>query len=140
MLSYSLPQDPSQVDVVQSVGRVMRLAQEKKIGYVILPIVIPTGLEPDVAMDDSKTYRVVWQVLNAICSPDDRFDAMINKMEFNGNNKRKMEVIALVSKVSPKAKSGSSIGKYEDNSHLQNDLVFEVGEIGRALCEYTSQL
>lgn len=73
MLSYSLPQDPSQVDVVQSVGSVMRLAQGKKIGYVILPIVIPTGVEPDVSMDDSKTYRVVWQVLNAICSPDDRF-------------------------------------------------------------------
>ncbi len=31
----------SQVDVVQSVGRVMRNAPGKKRGYVILPVVIP---------------------------------------------------------------------------------------------------
>lgn len=40
---------------------------------------------------------------------------------------------ALVGKVSPKAKGGSSIEKYENYSHLQTDLVFEVGEIGRVL-------
>jgi predicted helicase len=33
----------SQVDVVQSVGRVMRNAPGKQRGYVILPVVIPTG-------------------------------------------------------------------------------------------------
>ncbi|WP_035418918.1 helicase-related protein, partial [Ferrovum myxofaciens] len=33
----------SQVDVVQSVGRVMRNAPGKKRGYVILPVVIPAG-------------------------------------------------------------------------------------------------
>lgn len=137
----------SQVDVVQSVGRVMRLAPGKKMGYVILPVVIPAGVEPDVAMDDNKTYKVVWQVLNALRSHDNRFDAMINKMEFNGNDKRKMEVIALVDKVAPKAKTqtakekasgkakgGSSIGTREDSSHLQTSLTFEVGEIERALC------
>ncbi|MGU9956860.1 MAG: hypothetical protein ACNYPI_04250 [Arenicellales bacterium WSBS_2016_MAG_OTU3] len=31
----------SQIDVVQSVGRVMRRAEGKKLGYVILPVVIP---------------------------------------------------------------------------------------------------
>lgn len=36
----------SQVDVVQSVGRVMRNAPGKKRGYVILPVVIPAGVEP----------------------------------------------------------------------------------------------
>lgn len=136
----------SQVDVVQSVGRVMRLAPGKKMGYVILPVVIPAGVEPDVAMDDNQTYRVVWQVLNALRSHDDRFDAMINKMEFNGTDRRKMEVIALVDKVSPKAKrqsskdkakgkakGGSSIGT-EDNTPIQGELTFEVGEIERALC------
>lgn len=136
----------SQVDVVQSVGRVMRLAPGKKMGYVILPVVIPAGVEPDVAMDDNQTYRVVWQVLNALRSHDDRFDAMINKMEFNGTDRRKMEVIALVDKVSPKAKrqsskdkakgkakGGSSIGTV-DNTPIQGELTFEVGEIERALC------
>ncbi|MDW3181798.1 MAG: hypothetical protein R8F89_07410 [Roseobacter sp.] len=31
----------SQIDVVQSVGRVMRRAEGKKLGYVILPVAIP---------------------------------------------------------------------------------------------------
>lgn len=39
----------SQVDVVQSVGRVMRKPQnsKKKLGYVILPVVIPAGMQPE---------------------------------------------------------------------------------------------
>src|SRR5207253_1592540 len=33
----------SQIDVVQSVGRVMRNAPGKKRGYIVLPVVIPAG-------------------------------------------------------------------------------------------------
>jgi predicted helicase len=36
----------SQVDVVQSVGRVMRLAPGKKYGYIIIPVVVPVDIEP----------------------------------------------------------------------------------------------
>lgn len=136
----------SQVDVVQSVGRVMRLAPNKKLGYVILPVVIPAGVEPDKAMDDNQTYRVVWQVLNALRSHDNRFDAMINKMEFNGNDRNRMEVIAMVDQVNRKAtkqtakeksagkaKGGSSIGSAE-SLPIQDSFTFEVGAIERALC------
>jgi predicted helicase len=76
----------SQVDVVQSVGRVMRTAPGKQLGYVILPVVIPAGVEPHDALNDNKTYSVVWQVLQALRSHDDRFDAMVNKLEFNGQD------------------------------------------------------
>ncbi len=55
----------SQVDVVQTVGRVMRKAKGKTRGYIILPVVIPAGVEPHKALDDNKTYKVVWQVLQA---------------------------------------------------------------------------
>ena len=34
----------SQVDVVQSVGRVMRKSEGKKRGYVVLPVVIPADV------------------------------------------------------------------------------------------------
>ncbi len=63
----------SQVDVVQSVGRVMRNSEGKKRGYVILPVVIPAGLSPDEALDKNENYKVVWQVLNALRAHDDRF-------------------------------------------------------------------
>ena len=73
----------SQVDVVQSVGRVMRKAEGKKYGYIIIPIVIPPNVEPEIALDDNKAYQVVWSVLNALRAHDDRFNATINKIELN---------------------------------------------------------
>ena len=97
----------SQVDVVQSVGRVMRRAEGKQQGYVILPVVIPAGMEAEDALDKNENYKVVWQVLNALRAHDDRFDAMINKLEFNGKDTQKMEVIAIADKVSPKIKRSS---------------------------------
>lgn len=96
----------SQVDVVQSVGRVMRNAPGKKRGYVVLPVVIPAGMEPHEALNDNQTYKVVWQVLQALRSHDDSFDAMINKLDLIGSDPRKMEVIAITDKVE-KGKSRS---------------------------------
>ena len=94
----------SQIDVVQSVGRVMRKAPNKELGYVILPVVIPANTEPHIALDDNKTYRVVWEVLQALRSHDDRFDAHINKLDLIGKDIKKMEVIAITDKVQKKAK------------------------------------
>ena len=71
----------SLVDVVQAVGRVMRRAPNKKYGYIILPIVIPTGVDPKDALDDNERYRVVWEVLQALRSHDERLDAEINKID-----------------------------------------------------------
>lgn len=135
----------SQIDVVQSVGRVMRLAEGKKLGYVILPVVIPTGIEPDVALDNNEVYKVVWQVLNALRSHDDRFDAMINKLELNGRDTSKMEVVAVSNTITPKTKSqagkasqkakkGNNIGKKPTEPQgEQLGLSFEVGAIEKAL-------
>src|SRR5207248_2335176 len=73
----------SVVDVVQSVGRVMRLSPgtEKKYGYVILPIGIPADLSPEQALADNQKYKVVWQVLQALRAHDERFNAMVNQIE-----------------------------------------------------------
>jgi predicted helicase len=75
----------SQVDVVQSVGRVMRKSPGKKYGYIIIPIVVPADVEADKALDDNERYKVVWTVLNALRAHDDRFNATVNKIELNKN-------------------------------------------------------
>ena len=77
----------SQVDVVQSVGRVMRKsdATNKKYGYIIIPVVVPGDVEADKALDDNERYKVVWTVLNALRAHDDRFNATVNKIELNKN-------------------------------------------------------
>ncbi|MBV6493867.1 MAG: hypothetical protein LDLANPLL_01891 [Turneriella sp.] len=137
----------SQVDVVQSVGRVMRKAPSKKRGYVILPIVIPAGKEPHEVLDNNKSYRIVWQVLQALRSHDDRFDAMVNKMELVGPNLARMEVIAVTDHV-PTAKShstdkstvnsafgGQTIGALpkKPKEDTQQVLEFQIGELERAI-------
>ncbi|GAB3700518.1 DEAD/DEAH box helicase [Nocardiopsis oceani] len=73
----------SVVDVVQSVGRVMRKAEGKDFGYIILPVGIPSSLKPEEALRDNKRYKVVWQVLQALRAHDDRFDATVNQIDFN---------------------------------------------------------
>lgn len=139
----------SQVDVVQSVGRVMRNAPGKKRGYVVLPVVIPAGMEPHEALNDNQTYKVVWQVLQALRSHDDSFDAMVNKLDLIGSDPRKMEVIAITDKVDKKTKksSGTSNGKAGKGQYgigsknhdapgqmtQQAELTYEVGEIEKAI-------
>lgn len=135
----------SQVDVVQSVGRVMRNAPGKKRGYVVLPVVIPAGVEPHEALNDNQTYKVVWQVLQALRSHDDRFDAMVNKLDLVGPDRSKMEVIAIADNVQRKtaklvSKADKAKGKYsigetpaDYKAEVQGEFEFEVGEIERAL-------
>lgn len=73
----------SQVDVVQSVGRVMRKSPGKNFGYIIIPVVVPSDVEAEKALDDNERYKVVWTVLNALRAHDDRFNATVNKIELN---------------------------------------------------------
>lgn len=73
----------SQVDVVQSVGRVMRKSPGKKYGYIIIPVLIPTIQDAKEALDNNERFRVVWTVLNALRAHDDRFNALVNKIDLN---------------------------------------------------------
>lgn len=85
----------SQVDVVQAVGRVMRKAPDKEYGYIILPIAVPASQNPETALDDNKKYKVVWDVLQALRAHDDRFEAMINKIELDKNANTRIDVIGI---------------------------------------------
>lgn len=78
----------SQVDVVQSVGRVMRTAPGKKYGYIIIPVVVPSDSDPNTVLDKNKDYKVIWSILNALRAHDDRFNAWVNKLELNEEKPR----------------------------------------------------
>ena len=113
----------SQVDVVQSVGRVMRRAEGKKYGYIIIPIVVPSDVDPEVALNDNKTYAVVWDILNALRAHDDRFNAMVNKIELN---KKRPDAVQLI-------RPGSSLigqggGKGDEESDGDGLLAAEQGD------------
>jgi predicted helicase len=103
----------SQVDVVQSVGRVMRKAPGKKYGYIIIPVVVPTNVDAAQALDDNERYKVVWTVLNALRAHDDRFNATVNKIELN---KRRPDNILVGRPEYSFNDDGSPIGWQEDGA------------------------
>ena len=87
----------SQVDVVQSVGRVMRSFRrgqpdEKKYGYIIIPVIVPEGTTPEEALNDNKTFSVVWSILNALRAHDDHFNAHVNTIALNRDKGSKVTV------------------------------------------------
>jgi predicted helicase len=85
----------SVIDVVQSVGRVMRRAEGKRYGYIILPIGIPADKTPEEALKDNEKYKVVWQVLQALRAHDDRFNATINQLNLNQKKPDNIQVIGV---------------------------------------------
>ena len=64
----------SQIDIVQAVGRVMRKAPGKRLGYIVVPVFVPDG-EGDVATlleQRGDDYRHIGAVLRALQSHDER--------------------------------------------------------------------
>ena len=119
----------SQVDVVQSVGRVMRKAPHKKYGYIIIPVVIPEHISPEEALNDSEAYKVVWSVLNALRAHDDRFNALVNKIDIN-KKKPKNIIIATPDN------SGSGSGEAREPEGIyggQKSLPFPIEAVQNAI-------
>ncbi|MCW9680502.1 DEAD/DEAH box helicase family protein, partial [Dolichospermum planctonicum UHCC 0167] len=118
----------SVVDVVQSVGRVMRKAEGKKYGYIILPVSIAADIPPEIALKDNE-YKVVWQVLQALRSHDERLNDTINKIELN---KRRPDKISIIG-VGGKEKSDSSQSLKIESTYKQLELNFPIQEWRNAI-------
>ena len=73
----------SEVDIVQAVGRVMRRFEGKDYGYIILPVIIPAGMSEEEALDRSDSFSIVWKVLQALRSHDERLEARINAIPYD---------------------------------------------------------
>lgn len=61
----------SHVDIVQAVGRIMRKAEGKKFGYIIIPV----DVEEDLSQSDE--FKTVYQVIQALRSHDERINQQI---------------------------------------------------------------
>jgi predicted helicase len=117
----------SQVDVVQSVGRVMRKAPGKKYGYIIIPVVVPSDIEPSEALKDNERFKVVWSVLNALRAHDDRFNATINKIDLNKKKPNQISVVGV-----PGQHAGDdflNMGKEEANKQFNQQLAMQFEQL-----------
>ena len=108
----------SQIDITQAVGRVMRKFQGKKYGYIILPIVIPAGMTEEEALDNSEAYAVVWDILKALRSHDERLDARINALPYDKN---KADTIVKVVTVGDQPSEDKDADKNEEQPADKNE-------------------
>src|SRR5699024_5153917 len=112
----------SKIDIAQAVGRVMRTAKDKDYGYIILPIGVPAGADPNSILDNNEKYAVVWEILNALRSIDERFDATINKLELN---KKKPNQISIIGVGDAPGESGL---EYPEEGEINEQLALELDE------------
>ena len=125
----------SQVEVIQAVGRVMRKAEGKEIGYVLLPVVIPTTATPESVLAKDKNFAVIWQVCNAIRSHDEDFAASLNLLA-DGENDNRVSMI-LLSQWQPKrtrkrdpfgTRNGEDGGEMDTEEAQQLTINFPIAE------------
>jgi len=76
------------VDIVQSVGRVMRKSSGKKYGYIILPVCIPSDKVKDYNryIESDPQFKGIWKVIKALRAHD---ESLVDEAEF----RRKIKVI-----------------------------------------------
>lgn len=114
----------SEVEVVQSVGRVMRTFgkgtdKEKKYGYIIIPVIVPNDVKPEDALNDNERFKVVWTILNALRSHDENFNAHVNQINLNKKRPAKITVARV-----PRDTYGFGPMAAEDGAqHLDNEEV-----------------
>jgi len=101
----------SQVDVVQSVGRVMRKVDGKDYGYIILPIAVSAEKTPEQALNDNTKYKVVWDVLRALRAHDERFEAKIEQIDLNRRTDDQIQIIDVRDHSNPNGESSLQDGQ-----------------------------
>lgn len=101
----------SRVEVVQAVGRVMRRFEGKDYGYIILPVVIPAGYTPEEALDNTDAFKVVWEIVQALRSHDERLEGGVNSLQYDMATTSVVEVINV-----DKSKAGGK-GQNADPGH-----------------------
>lgn len=69
----------SQIDIIQAVGRAIRLSQNKTTGTIVLPVFIEDGDTPSESIEASN-FKPIWEVLNALKAHDDVLSAELDQI------------------------------------------------------------
>lgn len=69
----------SQIDIIQAVGRAIRLSTNKQAGTIVLPVFIGSSDDPEQALEEGK-FKPIWDVLNALKAHDDVLSDELNQI------------------------------------------------------------
>ena len=116
------------VDIIQAVGRVMRKAPNKEVGYIILPISLnETELKNlDLAVNNTN-FRNIWNILKALRSHD---ESLVSEAVFKEKIKIAMLSDNTILETNPTTKPTKSdqdkeIKEKEAKKHIQ-EYLFEI--------------
>jgi predicted helicase len=125
----------SQIDIVQSIGRVMRKNNGKQYGYVILPLIIPSSVSAEDYLNTDKNFDTIWEILNALRSHDDRFQATIEAIKLNKNKPTtggSISIAGLDTSINKKAEG--------ESEEIQQNEVENLANTSEAVSKQISQL
>jgi len=88
----------SQVDIIQAVGRAIRLSPNKKAGTIVLPVFISRGDNPEQSLDEGN-FKPIWDVLNALKSHDDVLADELDQMRVGMGKRSSSKVQGGFSKI-----------------------------------------
>jgi superfamily II DNA or RNA helicase len=69
----------SEIDIVQAVGRAIRLSEGKAIGTIVIPVFIEDRDDPDEVLNSSP-FKKVWAVVNALRSHDGELGEQLDQL------------------------------------------------------------
>ena len=81
----------SKVDIVQAVGRALRKAAEKKFGYVIVPIIVPSNVNGEVKQyfeENNEKYQTIYEVARMLGAHDDAMNVEIERLNASGKSSK----------------------------------------------------
>lgn len=77
----------SQVDIIQAVGRAIRLSPDKSLGTIVIPVLVLEGEDEEKVLSES-TFETIWAVVRALRDFDEDFakqlDASRRKLGVEG--------------------------------------------------------
>lgn len=137
----------SKVDIVQSVGRVMRRAEGKQLGYVIIPVAIKSNEDTAESLNNNEKYQIVWDIVNALRSHDERLDANINQVALADTIAQKeeslagrIEIVVAIDKLPTEPKDSDPVDKGDDDptaklldDKKQKELDLAIDSVSRAV-------
>lgn len=110
----------SPFEIVQAVGRVLRQAPDKTRGFVVVPVFLTEGLDPDKL--EQGPFANLINVVQAMRSHDERFDALIQKALLD----KKLPDNIVISTTTSKAKV--------DNNVSKQVVKFDYGALSQPIC------
>lgn len=71
----------SQVEIIQAVGRAIRLSPDKKVGTIVLPVFLGNGASAE-ELAETSGFKAIWNVLNALKAHDEDLANELNQLRF----------------------------------------------------------